>query len=184
MVSNNALASLVVIAIIVAVAGIMVTLSAVTRPALTGAATGTTNVSVAATATLYVVNNNVDFGPLNVGDTANTTDGSPAPFEFRNDGNVDLNISVNATALWDSPNDVTSVYYQGQCRDKDSNACGTDSTETFTNIKVGEAAVDLITNFPFQSSSDEVYFDINVTVPNEESAGAKGSVITFTAVQA
>ncbi len=184
MVSNNALASLVVIAIIVAVAGILVTLSTITQPAVTGAATGTTNVSVQATTTFTVVNNNVNFGTMDVNENDNTTDGSPAPFEFSNDGNTDINVSINATPLWDSPNDVTSAYFQGQCRDKDTNACGTGSIETYTNIPVSAAATDFITNFPFQASSDEVYFDINVTVPSEESATTKGSVVTFTATAA
>ena len=185
MVSNNTLASLVVIAIIVAVAGIVTTLNTLSQVGMTGAATGTANVTVLSFTSLSIIVDNVNFGSMNPWESNDTADSSPPPFELRNDGNVDLNVTVNSTSLWTVlPGNVTSVYFQGKCRDNEATACGAGSNTTYGNIPIDSAAVNFITNMPFPSSRDEVYFDINVTVPEEETPGAKSAVITFTGTQA
>jgi len=181
MVSNNTLAALIIVAIIISVAGILTTFR-IQLP-ITGAATGTTNVTVATTTTISLPVNTIDFGTMYTYDTNDTSDGSPPPFQVQNDGNVNVNITVSATSLWSMTGYTNNTdHYQGKCRSYDVGSCGSGSITTYTNLS--DSAVVFIANMPYAAANDTAYFDINVTVPPEEQAGAKSSTVTFTASQA
>jgi len=194
MVSNNILASLLVLAIVVSVGGIYSILSTVSMlqvPAspfsgITGAATGFTNVTVGQVAAISLTVNTVDFGTMNVGDNNDTVDNSPIPFRVQNDGNVNVNVTINATALWTQDTyNVTGPNYQFKCGNSTEWDCPEGSPEAaFVNMPVSSAAILAVANLPFPSARDLMDVEINVTVPPAETAGVKSSVVTFTGYQA
>lgn len=194
MVSNNLLASLLVLAIIVSVAGVYSIMSAVSLiqvPAspftgITGAAVGYTNVTVGQVAAISLTVNTVDFGTMNVNENNDTVDDSPWPFEVQNDGNVNVNVTLNATKLWDQDTyNVTGPNYQFKCGNSSELDCPAGSLESaFTNMPVDSAAVQVIAGMEFATSKDMLQVEINVTVPPAEPTGIKSSVVTFTGFQA
>ncbi len=189
MVSNNVLAVLVVIAIVISLAGIATTLNLLGQvPVLTGGVTGVTQATVAAAITISLPVNTVNFGTMNVGDTDNTTDLSPYPFVVRNDGSVDVNVTVNATQLWSGTGATgTSTYYQFLSAENETGSVFNSSIDLvtdWTNMPIASPAVKLVDRLKFTDANDEVRAHIKVTVPLDEPAGAKSSTVTFTSVQA
>ncbi len=194
MVSNNLLTSLVVLAIIVSVAGIYSILGAVSvmqvpfvpGTGVTGAATGTTQANVGQVAAISLIVNTVDFLTMNVNENNDTVDDSPGPFTVQNDGNLDVNVTINATALWDQDGyNETNQSYQFKCGNSTEWDCPLGSVETaFVDMPVDSAAVLVIADMPFQNPRDLLEVEINVTVPPAEPTGAKSSTVTFTGFQA
>ncbi len=128
--------------------------------------------------------NKIDFMMLEEGasnDTVGNNASDPAPFRVRNDGNVPINISIQATSLFDSaPN--PSPYFQARCTNSSEWSCGngTGSIFTFTNIPASGSPGIFIHNLDYIDNVDEAKLDINVSAPLGETAGAKGSTVTFT----
>jgi len=152
---------------------------------VTGAASGTTNVTVPSVAAISLIVDNVDFGTMAVNDNNDTTDDSPPPFRLRNDGNLDVNVSINATPLWEQDGyNETNQTYQIMCGNTTEWNCTPESITSFQNMPINEPAILIISNLTYQAASDEVEVEVNVTVPPSEIDGNKGSVVTFTASQA
>jgi hypothetical protein len=185
MVSNNLLAGLVVIALVISVGGLILTTTSLHQASITGAATGYANVTVATTVAISLQVTDVNFGSMQVNENNDTSDSSPPPFEVRNDGNVNVNVSVYATDLWNATGyQNPTPNYLGKCRDKDTNACGAGSVTVYTQMaNTTNTTWYPIRELRFPAAFDEAYFDINVTVPIEESPGPKSSTVTFTAIQ-
>lgn len=184
MVSDSVLASLLVAAVIISAAGMLIISSQISS--ITGAATGYANVTVATTVAISLQVYEVNFGFMSVGENNDTSDSSPPPFEVRNDGNVDVNVSVYATDLWNATGyQNPTPNFLGKCRDKDTSSCGAGSAANYTQIaNTTNTTWYPIRELRFPAAFDEAYFDINVTVPSEETPGTKASTITFTAAQA
>ncbi len=192
MVSNNLLASLLVLAIIVSVAGIYSILSTVSLgqipfapSGVTGAATGTTQVNIGTVAAISLIVNTVDFQTMVFDENNDTTDNSPGPFTIQNDGNVDVNVTINATALWSQSGYAeTNVSYMFKCGDSGEWSCTAESLTTYTNMPVNDVATLVIADLTYGNSVDLAEVEINVTVPPAEPSGSKSSTVTFTGFQA
>ena len=154
----------------------MGTLTVVTKT--TGLAAGTTNASVTSTADITLTTSSVNFGSVAIGIAETTSDGSPAPFVVRNDGSVNIDVTVGSTALW-VQEASTSPYYRVQCR-AGTTACGTGSVTSYTTMPIG-SATKIIGTLGFTDGSDDNKVDIEITAPNRESQGAKSATVTFTA---
>jgi len=116
------------------------------------------------------------------GNSSNTDDG-PSPFEIENDGNVLINVSINATPLWDTESDSSS-YYQfkadNESTESDSfNWLG--SLTDWTNVSFTGYVV-AVNDLDYEDASDTAEIDINVTVPINEDYGIKNSTIVFLGV--
>jgi hypothetical protein len=189
MVSNNVLAVLVVIAIVISLTSIAATLNLLGRvPSITGGITGTTNVTVPTEITITLPVSTVNFGTMALNSENDTTDGSPGPFVIQNDGSVCVNITVNATQLWSGTNATgTSTYYRFQSACNET-GCVTNSSEdlvsSWTDMPIATTAVKLVNRLWYTDSKDAVNAHIYVKVPSDEPAGAKSSTVTFTAVDA
>ncbi len=168
-------------AIAISVVGTWISLSKITP--LTGAATGATNVTISASTGISLVVDNVSFGGLPAAGFNDTTDNSPPPFILRNDGNVYINISVAVSSLWSQAGSPTANF-QGMCGNytTEHNCTGVNNTITYTNLPT--SATRFIGNLNYSAASDEIEFEINITVPTDEPSGYKNSTVTFTAVQA
>ncbi|MEM7817779.1 MAG: hypothetical protein QXL81_03090 [Candidatus Aenigmatarchaeota archaeon] len=178
------IAGLLVIALFVSAVG---TLSLVGRISATGLGsdTGTTEANVQASTTISLTVESVNFGNVNLNASDDTTDNSPAPFVVRNDGSVNVNITINATPLWSGVSKVASDY-QVMCGDNSGNPrgvdCPTGSVESWTDLTTSPQKI--IANLPFADNGDEVQAEIKIHVPLDEPAGAKSSTVYFIADQA
>ena len=123
---------------------------------------------------------NVSFGNLTIHDIENTTDDSPNPFILQNDGNCLLNISIDATSLFESAAHPSS-YYQFKVDNytlENGSFMWDYSLYSWTDIP--SATTHAITELNNTDDTDTVEVDIKLTVPPEEPGGYRDSTVTFT----
>jgi len=173
------IAGLLVVALLVSAVG---TFSAM-RLSATGFVPGTTQANVQGTAIISMVAYEIDFGAVNQNANDDTSDDSPNPFEVRNDGNVNVNITVGATALWSGTTKVASDY-QFKCGDYDSDECPAGSQTSWASMPVSPATAQIIANMSSVTGDNVLESDIKIHVPVDEGAGSKTSAVTFTASEA
>jgi len=129
-----------------------------------------------------IVNDTLLFGSLNPNDRKNTTDGSIGPFNITNDGNVFLNITLNATNIWERTANPT-VNYQYKVANSTSEpgafAWGKSNTSWAYIPSISGMAV--VGYLNWTNEGDMASLDIHLTVPSDEPAGAKTSTINFEA---
>ncbi|MFH1585758.1 MAG: LamG-like jellyroll fold domain-containing protein [archaeon] len=144
-----------------------------------GAWTTARKINVSALVTAVLVNDTMNFGTMNLGDSDNTTDGTPSPFVLRNDGNCLTNVTINASSLWTSVALNTS-YYQFKV-DNNSGEEGAFnwllSQITWSNLTETNQIVFVELNWSDATDSAEV--EILVEVPSSELAAIKSSTIYF-----
>ncbi|MEM5808210.1 MAG: hypothetical protein QW818_03705 [Candidatus Aenigmatarchaeota archaeon] len=190
MVSNNVLAGLLIIAIVVSVGGIMYQLSLPRIPiTITGQATGTAQVQIASLATISLPTDTVNFGSVQNNEVKNTTSLDPYPFVVRNEGTVDINITINASQLWYGTGATgTSTYYRFNATVNETgsvyNTTQNVDLRSITNMPIGATQEWVANCTKFTNANDEIRVHIFITVPDDEPAGPKSSTVTMTASQA
>jgi len=174
---SNKIYVLAVVAVLVVAAAFIGGLSSL------GLITGTTQLNVAVSVAISLPVSTVDFGSMSTSQTNDTSDSIPGPFEIQNDGNVRVNVTINATDLFSTASNPTANYRfaantssEGTCFDTGS------STTAWTNMP--STATRFLTYLNFTDSCDLAEVEIEVTVPANEPAGAKSSTVTFLASQA
>lgn len=154
---------------------------------ITGYATGTASATVASVVSISLPVSTVSFGSLNNDGTANTFTDSPAPFTVRNDGTVNVNLTINATDLWSGTggaNPSSNYQFNTTLNETGSVVNATSDLTSTTNMPAAGSPATLATRLKFQSANDAINVEISITVPNDEAAGAKSSTVTITASQA
>jgi hypothetical protein len=134
------------------------------------------NFTIESLISLKQVVNSTDFGSMSPGTSDDTTDDSPGPLKIENDGNVLLNISVNATQLF-SQASLGSTNYQFKVdnRTEPGSFNSSGSVTSFTPFINGFVlAVDRL---KYGDSNDMCELDIYVSVPSDEEPGTKSSSI-------
>ena len=161
--------------------------------------TGVVGVEVAGDLGIEVdaAHNAINFGTLSRGGNADTLppvsgDGN-MPFLIRNMGNLKADVEVCAVSLWNGPS-KTPADYQFSVADADPRVAMDNciSTPCFNkpaspasptpmplSCPVGILAVN---DLNFEDNNDEAIIHAYVHVPTDEPAGAKSSVVTFSAV--
>ena len=139
------------------------------------------NISIQSDITISLPTSSVSFGSKNITDTDNTTDENPAPLLLQNDGNAELNISVNFTNLWNSVSNPSN-YFQYKIRNL-STTCfiaGNTQTSWAQSPSATTLAVHRL-NFTsgYQTGCNNVSVDLLVEAPGDEISGNKNSNITF-----
>ncbi|MDP3733935.1 MAG: hypothetical protein Q8R37_01785, partial [Nanoarchaeota archaeon] len=118
---------------------------------------------------------------LTVGTEENTSDGSPASFRLENGGNIFMNISINATALFTA---VTHPSRNYQFRVNESSletgSFSTLSNTSYLNMPAVNTSYHVV-ELNWRNINDEAEIDINITVPTDEPSGSKSSTVTFSA---
>ncbi|MBR9706260.1 hypothetical protein GOV14_04445 [Candidatus Pacearchaeota archaeon] len=133
------------------------------------------------------INLNVDalaFGSLNRTNSNDTTDDNPAPFNLSNDGNVEVNVTVNFTSLWASVA-IPSDYYNYTVRTEGLPSCYFSArNDTWYNANTVNEQLLTRLNFTagYQSGCDDALIDISLLVPpSEPGSTSYESTIWFTA---
>jgi len=206
-VTNNLLAFLVIIAMVVTITGTLSMLSLMPglEVPITGMAQSTAygiaNVSLPAEANIQLTVAVVDFGTITAipGTEETTMYFSPPPFELKNNGTATINVSIaeaNATGeglLWDrddngtyfeyncTKNESTSValWYAPWTAFNDAHEAGSFVTEPL-NLDAAPNA-NLIWNLSSKDTEFAVKVHINVTVPASEPYAVKQATILFNA---
>jgi len=128
---------------------------------------------------ISLVNSVVDFGELEIGESDNTTDNSPEPFEIENLGNIKINVSVNVTTpLWQSV-DLGTKYYQFKA-DNSSEPNSFDYSQSQTEwIYANSTKVSMIKELDYHNDSNRGEIDVLIEVPINEPPGKRTSSIIF-----
>ena len=143
-------------------------------------ATPTRKIEFQSSIEIVLVNDTVQFGALAMGSTEDTSDDNPYPFLLRNDGNAFVNVSLNATNLWNSVVNPSEYY-----RYKIDNKSGEEgsfnwaqSKNAWTNMPNGTYEIAIV-SLNWDDATDSVEIDSLVTVPSNEGSGNRESMIVF-----
>lgn len=109
------------------------------------------------------------------GGNNDTLDNSPLPFQLRNMGNIDVNVTLNASSLWNSPNNNPTNLYQYFVYAFQGGKGIWSPVPNRTVLSEG------IVRFNHSASSNFADIHLNITVPSNEPPGLRNSSITFTA---
>ena len=128
---------------------------------------------------LNVLNGSVNFGNLNVTDTDDTTDNSPEPFLFESNSTVLINISINASSLWERFSETSSYFrykidnYSGHEGAFDSQLSQTE----WRNISIGSQPETAVVKLNWSELKRRFEVDLFIEVPADEPPGQKNSTI-------
>ncbi len=144
-------------------------------------ATSEFNFTIQSYESITFVVDTVNFPELEIGETNDTDTDAITPFKIRNTGNVFVNLSINASELWDGASAaIPSVYYRFKA-DEVSGEEGAfttgSSTMSWTNMV--STATSFIKDLNFDYDTDEAEIDLYLTVPPHEIAGQKNSTISI-----
>ena len=136
------------------------------------------NHTIASLQAIQLTTNSIDFKQLQPGDINDTTDNSPSPFILRNTGNLDVNVTINASHSPFQLQTLNTKYFQAKANDYESGSIDTANSQiTWMYIK-GEAT-SFIKDLKWEDTTDEARIDIKVEVPEGEPIGSKNSTLTF-----
>jgi len=124
-------------------------------------------------------NDNIDFGTMGINQENDTTTNNPMPIIVRNTGNIEANITLNASSFWTSET-IDTNFYQFKARAFQNNAFNeTQSQMTFRNMSATKILAISRLNWYINSSG---YIDLRILVPPAEPPGTRNSTIYLTAV--
>ncbi len=196
-ISNNVLFVIVVSAIAVSIIGTWVTITKITP--ITGAVTGTTNVTVNTTTGISLATALVNFTESTPGESRSsyrTSDIRSGPFNITNDGTVLVNITMSATTLFTSGTNAfpgfTYLYNVSILADYQNKALWNCTVGLTAGLPYQFAGYRFVNNsaevaicfLNFTDGKDSALVHINITIPSDETAGTKTSVVTFLGSQA
>ena len=198
-ITDQTLLVLLIIALLVTFGSIIIILEKLgTNSALAGFATfdtGVVNVTIQSTVDINLAVDNVDFGSgtintiglntsLNTSDTAwgggNNPNGfsDPGPFQVRNDGNVDVNISVNSSNTASSFIGGTNpgYYFVGSHVGADEGCGGFDGlniTNNATLLSFSTTDQQICNNLTYGDTADTLNISIFIDIPSDAATGLK-----------
>ena len=125
----------------------------------------------------------VGFGEIAIGATNDTMDDNPLPFKIENTGNVRLNLTIEASSLWNSTANPTTNYQFKANVSVEGTPFNPDCTnQTWNNTP--SVASKYVCFLNYTESSDMMETEIKITAPSGEPPGLKSSGITITASKA
>jgi hypothetical protein len=142
---------------------------------------GVWHFNVTANIAAVLINGEIDFGLMAMGDMKNTTGVDLDPFEIDNSGNAVINISMNSSRLWEMESGNSS-YYQF----KANNVTGEEgafswikSIVSWFNVPIITGDVVAVSELNYKDGDDGAEVDIRLEVPTNEAPGAKNANIVF-----
>ena len=128
---------------------------------------------------ITLVDNTSSFGTMSLGDINDTTNNNPAPLRVRNDGNVFVNLTLNATSLWSSSSaSLGTDYYQFKADNVTSEIGAFSWSSSTTNwVNMLSSQTSIIKELNYNNSIDEAEIELKIEVPLDEPPGSKTSTI-------
>ena len=151
-------------------------------PSVDGTSSGNVNASIDSIVSITLPTSTVDFGNV----SQNTTYVSLTGIQIQNDGTVRVNLEVNGTQLFTGQSRKDSDYLF-KMADAGEGGYGIgvfDIKSLIDWTPMSGLLRTAVFNLDFLDAKDIVAMQINVTIPVDEPAGAKESIITITASQA
>jgi hypothetical protein len=134
--------------------------------------------NITSVANLELIINTTSFGTMSPNANNDTTDDSPTPLVARSTGNVFINVSVNATALFASASaGMNTRYYQFKADLNESNSFTTGCSQYSSFANMSLSAKTIFCNMSYEDANDEGEIELNITIPADEPAGTKSSNI-------
>jgi hypothetical protein len=211
-ISNKALAMFLVVAVVVSLAGTFYSLRRLDSLSTTGFATstGTAQVNITSLASLVFTVNSIDFGIGNVNTTggginnctlyanksgaagfksancANFATTMPVPFIIENDGNLPLNVTLNASknaTEFIGGGSATHAYPQFQylVDDNETGSCPAGLGPLgFTDVNKSGPGTLVCQNFDYQAANDTLVIGVRILIPDDAASGFKTATFTAT----
>ncbi|MFT4309545.1 MAG: LamG-like jellyroll fold domain-containing protein [Candidatus Woesearchaeota archaeon] len=124
-------------------------------------------------------NDNIDFGTLRINEQNDTEDNNPIPIIVRNTGNIEANISLNATSFW-TTQPLDTPFYQYKARSFLTNSFDIGTSQmTYHNMSTTRLLA--ISRLEWHENNTG-YIDLRVLAPAAEPPGPKSSTIYITGV--
>lgn len=120
----------------------------------------------------------VEFGDLNMTGEENTSDYDPWPLIVQNDGNVEVDIILNATHMWDSVQNPTPYFLYKIDWNETGAFNYSNSTTSWTQVPYVNNLVD-VRQLGWSNMNDSCEIDLYVATPVDEPPGVKSSIITL-----
>ncbi len=140
------------------------------------------NFTIASVIGIRLAGNVTDFGVLTLSQN-NATDGpgGPNPLVLENNGNVYVNVSLNASQTPFTSVGLGNAAFQYRIADNETGSFNTSGSQTlYTPVPSGATAA--IRQLNFTDAADSVRIHTNITVPSAEPPGTKTTNLTFRAV--
>jgi hypothetical protein len=135
------------------------------------------NFTIASITDFVLIVNASSFGNMSNGESRQTN-ASIQALVGRNNGNVLMNATINASGLFSAVSMNTTNYNYNVSDNESSSILPACSQIAFTPLALGQK--NLFCNLSYVDTADEVKININVTVPMNESPGVKTSNIAIT----
>ena len=147
-----------------------------------GTWTSDRNYSVSALVSISLPNSSIEFFELDFRQSNDTADNSPLPFLLQNDGNAFVNVTIQATNLWNTQSNP-SAFYQfkiANYTNENSSFYWDETITTYTNMPASGSPSLCVADLNYTDRTDSSEIDINITVPTNEGSGVRTSTVTFT----
>ncbi|MCK5283718.1 MAG: hypothetical protein KAK00_10035 [Nanoarchaeota archaeon] len=127
-------------------------------------------------------NDAIEFGSVVNGLTYNATEAGsdPEPLVFENNGNVFVDVQVNATTLWDTAA-LDTVYFQFMAGNSSEDKSFNWSNSTTAWANIDSSLRDAVTYLNYTNATDLAEIEFRIRVPNDEPAGVKSSALMLRA---
>jgi len=140
----------------------------------------TWNFTLVPSVSIILRNDTINFGTMEQFEVNDTTNNKPNPFKLENDGNTEVNISVNSSSLWSSESALLNTsYYQFRADSSEelNSFNWSNSQTTWANMSDVEKSV--IDTLNHSDSSDLAEIEIRVEVASDEPPGSKSTNLIF-----
>lgn len=137
------------------------------------------NFTISSQANLILLVNYSNFSNMSIGQNKDTASHTPTPSQLvvQNTGNVLINVTINATALFSSVSMNTYYYKYEASVNKTGSFTSGCSVTSFTNMN--STATSMICNLTYENNTglgnSTGNIELNITVPNSEPPGTKVS---------
>ncbi len=138
------------------------------------------NFTLVSSVSIIVTQDTMNFGTMTQFEINDTTNNQPAPFELENDGNLEANVSVNSTSLWQSNSaQLNTSYFQFKADNStEANSFNWVNSQT-TWANISDFYKSVIGTLNHTDINDLVEIDIRVEVVSDEPPGSKSAILTF-----
>jgi len=134
------------------------------------------NFSIEPVLNITLISNATEFGTIGNNQENDTTDDSPEPFVVRNYGNYEVNISINASPLWQSV-DLGTEYFKFKAGIYNGILSFNYSNSQTDWAYFTQEPQSIIKDLNYKYGNNSARIDIYVKVPSQEGAGYRSSII-------